>query len=144
MQLFAKINTLASQVGDGMTYFCTEETRKNLVKIAGRTKPGSEIKSFYFDDWAHLSGLPELIQSDHLILVISARRGTLSYQNSFQGLPDKLPLVFENRNLILIYPEQSKKITAALNLEGMDILNVQEKINQISRLAGFIKRLFRV
>ncbi len=144
VQLFDKINALASQVGEGITYFCTEETRKNLLKITKRNNTGKDIKSFFFDDWANLSGLPELIQPNHLLLVVSARRGTLSYQNSFLGLPDKLPHVFENRNLILIYPEQNSKITAALNLDGMDFMNVQENINQISRLGAFIKKLFRV
>jgi Kef-type K+ transport system membrane component KefB len=142
MHLHAKIFDLSSQIGDGITFCCTEETRKNLIKITGKIKPGTNLQTLYFDDWMNLSGIPEMMQPDHLLIVISARRGTLSYQNSFHTLPDKLPVMFENRNLILIFPEQSDKISGALNLEGMDMLDVQENINLIGKFGKLIRNIF--
>ena len=142
MHLYAKIFELSSQVGDGVTFCCSEETRKNLQKITGKIKPGTNLQAQYFEDWDNWSGIPELVQPNYLLIVISARRGTLSYQNSFQSLPEKLPHIFENRSLILIFPEQSDKVTGALNLEGMDMLNIQENINLIGKLGKLIRNIF--
>ena len=142
MHLYAKIFELSSQVGDGVTFCCSEETRKNLQKIAGKIKPGTNVQTQYFEDWDNWSGIPELVQPNYLLIVISVRRGTLSYQNSFQSLPEKLPHIFENRSLILIFPEQSDKVTGALNLEGMDMLNIQENINLIGKLGKLIRNIF--
>ncbi len=142
IHLYNKIIELSAQIGEGVTFCCTEETRKNLVKITNTNKPGTDFQTLYFDDWLNLSGISELIQPDHLLMVINARRGTLSYQNSFQSLPDKLPFMFENRSLILIFPEQSDKVTGALNLEGMDMLDVQQNINLIGKLGKLIRNIF--
>ena len=142
IHLYNKIIELSAQIGEGVTFCCTEETRKNLIKITNTNKPGTDFQTLYFDDWLNLSGISELIQPDHLLMVINARRGTLSYQNSFQSLPDKLPFMFENRSLILIFPEQSDKVTGALNLEGMDMLDVQQNINLIGKLGKLIRNIF--
>lgn len=142
VNLFTKISELGSQIGDGITFCCTEETRKNLLRIAGKHKPGMAIDTIYFDDWNNFSGIPQMLEPSHLLFVVNARRGTLSYQNSFQTLPDKLPLIFEDRNLILVFPEQSNKITGALNLDGMDLFDVQQNLNLIGKLGRLVRNIF--
>jgi hypothetical protein len=142
MHLFFKIAGLNSLIGDGITFYCSEETGKNLVRIAGKTRPGMQINTINFNDWTHFTGVTERIDTDHLLLVISARRGTLSYQNPLNDLPEKLPEIFDDRSLILIFPEQSLKVTGALNLEGMDMLDVQDNINLIGKLGKLLKNIF--
>ncbi len=142
LNLFTKISELGSQIGDGITFCCTEETRRNLLRIAGKHKPGMKMNTLYFDDWINFSGIPEMVGHSHLLFVVSARRGTLSYQNSLQTLPDKLPLIFDDRSLILVFPEQSNKITGALNLDGMDMFDVQPNLNLIGKLGRLLKNIF--
>jgi Kef-type K+ transport system membrane component KefB len=142
IHLYNKIIELSAQIGEGVTFCCTEETRKNLVKITHTSKPGTEFQTLYFDDWVNLSGIPEIIHPNHLLIVISARRGTLSYQNSFQSLPDRLPFIFEDKSLILIFPEQSDKVSGALNLDGMDTFDVQQNLNLIGKLGRLIRNIF--
>lgn len=142
VNLFTKISELGSQIGDGITFCCTEETRKNLLRIAGKHKSGMAIDTIYFDDWNNFSGIPEMLEPSHLLFVVNARRGTLSYQNSFHTLPDKLPLIFEERNLILVFPEQSNKITGALNLDGMDLFDVQQNLNLVGKLGRLVRNIF--
>ena len=142
LNLFTKISDLGSQIGNGITFCCTEETRKNLLRIAGKHKPGMEMNTIFFDDWNNFTGIPEMVEPGHLLFVVNARRGTLSYQNSFLTLPDKLPLIIEDRNLILVFPEQSNKISGALNLDGMDLFDVQQNLNLIGKLGRLVRNIF--
>ena len=43
---------------------------------------------------------------DHLFVIVSARKGAISYQNSFENLPEQIMKYFSNNSLMLIYPDQ--------------------------------------
>ena len=49
------------------------------------------------------------VNYDHLLVVVSARRGSMSYDPSFEKLPNQLSKYFANNSLIVLYPEQFGK-----------------------------------
>ena len=58
---------------------------------------------------AHWNELPQLaagISEDHLFVVITARKGTISYKNALERLPDELQKYFSGKNLMIIFPDQ--------------------------------------
>ena len=59
------------------------------------------------EDWNDLLVLTGQVSYDHLLVIISARPGTLSYDSSFEKLPRQLSKYFSNNSLIVLYPNQS-------------------------------------
>ena len=59
------------------------------------------------EDWNDLLVLTGQVSYDHLLVIISARPGTLSYDSSFEKLPRQLGKYFSNNSLIVLYPNQS-------------------------------------
>jgi len=58
---------------------------------------------------AHWNELPRLasgIVDDHLFVVVTARKGTISYKNALEHLPDELQQHFSGKNLMIIFPDQ--------------------------------------
>ena len=58
---------------------------------------------------AHWNELPQLaahIADDHLLVVVTARKGTISYKNALERLPDELQRYFSGKNLMIIFPDQ--------------------------------------
>ncbi len=58
---------------------------------------------------AHWNELPRLasgIVDDHLFVVVTARKGTISYKNALERLPDELQQHFSGKNLMIIFPDQ--------------------------------------
>ena len=58
---------------------------------------------------AHWNELPQLaarIADDHLFVVVTARKGTISYKNALERLPDELQKHFSGKNLMIIFPDQ--------------------------------------
>ena len=41
-----------------------------------------------------------------MLLIISARRGSISYDTSFEKLPSQISKYFANNSLIVLYPDQ--------------------------------------
>lgn len=58
------------------------------------------------EEWDDLLLLTGQVNYDHLLVVISARRGSISYDSSFERLPGQLGKYFSNNSLIILYPDQ--------------------------------------
>ena len=58
------------------------------------------------EEWDDLLILTGQVNFDHLLVVISARRGSISYDPAFEKLPSQLGRYFANNSFIVLYPEQ--------------------------------------
>ncbi len=56
--------------------------------------------------WNELPKLAETIQDDHMFVVITARKGTISYKNALERLPNELMQHFSGKNLMIVFPDQ--------------------------------------
>jgi Kef-type K+ transport system membrane component KefB len=67
-----------------------------------------------------------------LFVVIAARRRTLSYSHYFDHMPRDLARYYEDKNFIIIYPEQNYLSTQTLSvaLDGLEVSPVQEGIDR--------------
>lgn len=41
-----------------------------------------------------------------MFIVVTARKGTISYKNALERLPDELQQYFSGKNLMIIFPDQ--------------------------------------
>ena len=58
---------------------------------------------------AHWNEMPQLaanIAEDHMFVVVTARKGTVSYKNAQERLPEELTKYFSGKNLMIIFPDQ--------------------------------------
>ena len=56
--------------------------------------------------WNELPRLATNIAEDHLFVVVTARKGTISYKNAIERLPDELQRFYSGKNLMIIFPDQ--------------------------------------
>ncbi len=56
--------------------------------------------------WNELPRLAENIQEDHMFVVITARKGTISYKTALERLPKELMQHFSGKNLMILFPDQ--------------------------------------
>ena len=56
--------------------------------------------------WNELPSLAATIASDHLFVVVTARKGTVSYKTALDHLPDELTRHFSGTNLMIVFPDQ--------------------------------------
>jgi len=56
--------------------------------------------------WNELPKLASTIADDHLFVVVTARKGTVSYKTAMERLPEELTKYFNGKNLVIIFPDQ--------------------------------------
>nr|WP_155951780.1 cation:proton antiporter [Segatella paludivivens] len=65
----------------------------------------TDVRAEYvaFEDWDELPKLAINVNDDHLFVVITARKGTISYIPSFDSLPEQLTRFFNSNSLMIIF-----------------------------------------
>ena len=98
-----------------------------------------------YSPMSHWNGLPSLaenIRADHMFVVVTARKGTISYKNAMDRLPNELMQHFSGKNLMIIFPDQygetkdeSMTFTEAQHREESSIYDwLLEKLNKRLKL----------
>lgn len=68
--------------------------------------PEMRVEFVQMDHWNEMPRLAATIAEDHLFIVIAARKGTVSYKNALEHLPEEIQQFFSGKNIIIIFPDQ--------------------------------------
>ena len=82
---------------------------ESLTFIAEYINKGHSSVRAEYTRMGHWNELPQLaahIADDHLFVVVTARKGTISYKNALERLPDELQKYFSGKNLMIVFPDQ--------------------------------------
>ena len=109
---------MASILGCRAHFFANEQTLGYLQQLV-KNKYGLTMTDFsHLDDWDDLLLLTGQVNYDHLLVIISARRGSISYDTAFEKLPAQLGKYFSNNSLIILYPDQLGEPQEALSFSN--------------------------
>ena len=62
-----------------------------------------------YEELEHWNELPELatrVREDHLFVIVTARKGTISYKSAMERLPEEVNKCFKGKTLMIIFPDQ--------------------------------------
>lgn len=101
----------------------------------------SSVRAEY-SSMEHWNQLPELatnINEEDMFVVVTARKGTLSYKSAMDRLPDELSTYFRGRNLMIIFPDQYGKA------DTMTFTTAQhtEQLSAYDMLRGVLRRIIK-
>ena len=139
-----KTKRLSKQTGAPLTYFCTKETEKSIFSIVGGLKPKMNAQFRHFENWRSFESLSKMVTPDDFFVVISARRGSVSYDKVLENILSLLGRLFKNRSFIIIYPEQIAGAISDRILQLGEFSNVPitENIKRIGRFGKFLGNFF--
>jgi len=104
------------------------ESLRLIREYINNHHPSVRAEYTYMAHWNELPRLAENIREDHMFVVITARKGTISYKNALERLPKELQQHFSGKNLMILFPDQygsqkeeSMTFTAAQHQEESSI-----------------------
>jgi nucleotide-binding universal stress UspA family protein len=97
---------MGSLLGCRVHFFASRPTITLLQHLVRKRHAGTPTEFSPLDEWGDLLLLTNQVNYDHVLVVVSARRGSISYDPSFERLPGQLGKYFANNSLIILYPEQ--------------------------------------
>ncbi len=100
------LSRMASQLGCGIIFYGEEQTIKYIKEVVSKFSAAGLASYQVQENWCNFEKIRNRMHDSHLAVVVSARRGSISYDTSFEKLPSALAKNFSGSNMVVIYPEQ--------------------------------------
>jgi hypothetical protein len=98
---------LSQELSIPIIHFGAKSTYDAMVSKIKREHWSTAIGFNIFNDWEGFLTLSKYIHEDDFLVLVSARKNTISYLNYFDNIPSKLEKHFGANNKIVVYPQQN-------------------------------------
>lgn len=97
---------LGEQLGCRMHFFAHPDTYRYIDEHIRKQHGSVRTEFTSLEDWDDLLLITSEVSYEHLLVLVSARPGFISYQPSFEKLPQLVARYFNNNSVLLLYPDQ--------------------------------------
>ena len=104
---FGQLRRLSGQIGAKVTFFATPETQQAIKALCHR--PGKYLRASYrdIDTWNDIILMAKEVEHNDLVVFISSRRSTTSYDPLFSENETMWRRFFASNSFMMLYPEQN-------------------------------------
>jgi len=102
----AGIARMADQTSCRLEVYATPPTIRAMQDYYERTGTSVLAEWTDFNTWSDLSPIVHRTRQDHLVIIVMARHGTLSYHKYMEHVPVQVERHLSTRNLMLLFPDQ--------------------------------------
>src|SRR5690606_10840184 len=139
-----KIKNLSRESGVDVIVYCHGDLIRMLQNLLVDKKPSVSAVFKNLDDPQDILVVSKDLREDDMLVVVCARRGTISYQSEMDAIHHKGNKHFPDNNLIIIIPEQNTGPNAPrFESEGFEVSPIQENIERISKLGRSMRKMFK-
>ena len=125
---------MGKQLGCRVHFFATEDTLKHLRALTEKQEANTFTEFSLLEEWDDLLLLTGQVNYDHLFVVVSSRKGSISYQTSFERLPSQISKYFANNSLSIVFPYQlgddPQEIVSLSDPRGQSEIRVYDNVGK--------------
>lgn len=97
---------IAQELSVRMAFHCSASSQPYIITYMAKSRKDVGYDFFAEPLWDNMVRIASHVQHDHLLVIVQARRGTLSYDARFEHVPGQLQRYFTGKNFLLVYPSQ--------------------------------------
>ena len=101
-----RLSRLADNLECRINFHGRKDTLELIAEYAHNRHPNMRAEYTEMLHWNELPKLAGTIAKDHIFVVVTARKGTISYKNAMDRLPDELTRYYSGTSMIIIFPDQ--------------------------------------
>ena len=131
-----RLGRLAGNLECRMVFHGRDEQMELIQNYLRHKHPSVRADYQLMMHWNELPRLAATINDDHLFVVVTSRKGGLSYKTALERLPDEIEKHFSGRSLMLIFPDQYGEREAMTFAESQH----QEELSAYQELRGWLHR----
>lgn len=139
--LLQKICRLSQELSIPIVVYAEYKTHQTIQQIANNLRLNAKLGFKSVMEWDDFESISDEIRETDLIVFNLSRKGSVSYHSIFDRLPQKFEKFFNNNNIILVYPQDDRKISsmdAYEDFTATPLTKSLEAIEQIGRGLGSI------
>jgi Kef-type K+ transport system membrane component KefB len=141
---FGKLSTIAREAGLSIVFYAHPDTIRELKRQ--NQFSASPVKSEFhpFSQWEDFLILSRELKANDLFVIISSRRGHISYQPHLDKLSYYLTTYFTSGSFLIVYPRQLEfgvRMDDIQHVESSLLETITENVGKV-KAGGLLKRLF--
>ena len=137
---FGLVRRLAGELGAKVIFYAHPDTQVALQAMCRR--PGKYLRAAFrtMDGWEEIGVLSQTIMDNDMLILLSSRKSTASYNPLFEEIPTMLSEYFTDYNSMVVYPEQ---LTGMPDMDTLltEIPPASKTWSMIGRVKQFVKKL---
>jgi hypothetical protein len=142
---FRKLSTIAKEAGLSLDFFATNETLLELQSLQKEQRSEGKMTFNQFWNWDDFLIFTREVKKNDLLVIVSSRKGQISYQHQLEKLPYYLSNYFTANSFIMLYPKQVEKGIKMDDVQYFDS-TLAEKIAEakvVSKAGSYLTQLFK-
>jgi Kef-type K+ transport system membrane component KefB len=140
-----KLYTAAKESGLPIVFYAHSDTVIELEKQHAETATSVKTEFNHFNHWEDFLALRSEIKPDDLFVIVSSRKGLVSYNTHLDRLPYYLTNYFKSNSYILLYPRQLEDGLLFEDIQHVDpnLIETITKVDVLNKATNYIKHLFQ-
>lgn len=134
---FSRLRTIVRETGLALNIHSTASVQEVMKKINEDDPSPLNITYSNFTDWQDFLVFTREVKQDDLFVIVTSRKGYLSYQNELEKIPRYLTRYFSQNNFIILYPAQVQEYSNA------EMKSLEENADLIDKAGSFVKKIFK-
>lgn len=143
---FKKVTTIAKESGLSIDFFASADTIKELKDQQKAQKAEGKMQFFEFSHWDDFLIFSREVKKNDLLIIVSSRKGHISYQAQLEKLPYYLSNYFMASSFIMLYPQQIERGIKMGDVQYVDSSlaeTITGKMASVSKAGNLWKRVFK-
>ena len=140
-----KLYLYSSTINARLCLYAHDSTISFMKQQATYLNAEAEVEYNVFDFWTDFSSFAKNNSKENLMVVVSARKGTISYHEDLNTWHTKLAQSFQESNFMLVYPEQLKSSfeTSIIQVNDIDTTYVSTNIKRLQKISKRLNSIFK-
>jgi hypothetical protein len=143
---FAKLSTIAKEAGISIEFFGKEESLQELQDLNELSANPVQATFNRFVNWEDFLVFTRELKPNDLFVIISSRKGHVSYHAALEKLPYYLTNYFGQNSFIMLYPKQLEmglNMSDVQHVDGSLMETLADKVSVVNKAGGLFSWIFR-
>jgi len=143
---FSKLSTIAKEAGISIEFFGKEESLLELKDLNELSASPVQATFHRFVNWEDFLVFTRELKSNDLFVIISSRKGHVSYHAALEKLPYNLTNYFTQNSFIILYPKQLEmglNMNDVQHVDGSLMETIADKVSVVNKAGSLFNRIFK-
>ena len=137
-----RLLTLSKELNAEMTFYTNKITCEKVKKVLLSSGHNLPVNHELLEEWNDFLIISKNLSSNDLLVVIHARKNTLSYNKFMDKLHKQLAKYFNANNVLVLYPEQYNETELERRrLDGSIDDLIEENLKRIDSIGKYFKKI---
>lgn len=139
-----RLIALSKELSAEIVFYTNKTTTIKVKKVLTNSGHNLPVTYHLLEEWSDFLIISQNLSSSDLLVVINARKNTLSYNKFMDKLHRQLSKYFKENNVLLLYPEQYNETELERRrLDGSIDDLIEENLKRIDSIGKYFKKIIK-